>query len=98
MIFTLFGKGLLCEICSSKRSCLHSTNFMSYDPKFGPNAQTPEQRAYVLRQLQSVNPSLKTKATAYAQELYSRYVAGELSWLRVRELLDLATGSTPKAY
>lgn len=67
---------------------------MSYDPKFGPNAQTPEQRAYVLRQLQSVNPSLKTKATTYAQELYSRYIDGELSWLRV---LDLAAGRTPKA-
>ena len=71
---------------------------MSYDPKFGPNAQTPAQRAYVLQQLQSVNPSLKTKASAYAQELYGRYVAGELSWLRVRELLDLAAGRTPRAY
>ena len=72
---------------------------MSYDPKFGPNAQTPEQRAYVLRQLQLVNPSLRTKATAYAQELYARYIAGELSWLRVRELLDkAATSCTPKAF
>jgi hypothetical protein len=76
----------------------YSTGIMSYDPKFGPNAQTPEQRAYVLRQLQSVNPSLKNKATAYAQELYSRYIDGELSWLRVRELLDMAAGRAPRVY
>lgn len=63
---------------------------MSYNPKFGPAAQTPEQRAWVLKQMQRVIPSLKTKATAYAQQLYSRYVAGELSWIQVREALDAA--------
>jgi UDP-N-acetyl-D-mannosaminuronate dehydrogenase len=63
---------------------------MIRNPKFGPCAQTPEQRAWVLKQMQRVIPSLKTKATAYAQHLYSRYVAGELSWTQVREALDAA--------
>ena len=63
---------------------------MAHDPKFGPSAQTPAQRAFVLRQLQDVNPSLKTKATAYARQLYARYVAGELGWPEVRQALDLA--------
>ncbi len=58
------------------------------DPKFGPAAQTPQQRAYVLKQLQVVNPHLKTKATAYALQLYDQYVAGELAWLDVRQALD----------
>lgn len=64
---------------------------MVLNPKFGPCAQTPEQRAYVLKQLQAVNPSLKTKATAYAHQLYDRYVAGELTWADVRQALDAAT-------
>lgn len=63
---------------------------MTYDSKFGPAAQTPEQRAWVLQQMQRVIPSLKTKATAYAKQLYARYVAGELSWGQVREALDTA--------
>ena len=70
---------------------------MSYDPKFGPAAQTPAQRAYVLRQLQATHPTLKTRATAYARQLYARYVAGELSWLRVRELLDAARDRGPQS-
>lgn len=61
---------------------------MTYDPKFGPAAQTPEQRTWVLEQMQNVIPSLKTKATAYTRHLYSRYVAGELSWLQVRQALN----------
>jgi hypothetical protein len=61
---------------------------MVQDSKFGPAAQTPEQRAWVLEQMQRMIPSLKTKATAYAQQLYSRYVAGELSWGQVRQALD----------
>ena len=56
---------------------------MLYDPKFGPAAQTPTQRAWVLEQMQRMIPSLKTKATAYTQQLYQRYVAGELSWNEV---------------
>ncbi|WP_197076690.1 hypothetical protein [Hymenobacter terrenus] len=63
---------------------------MTYDPRFGPDAQTPQQRAYVLTQLQAVYPRLKTKATAYAHHLYARYVAGELTWPDVRQALDLA--------
>jgi UDP-N-acetyl-D-mannosaminuronate dehydrogenase len=61
---------------------------MNYNPKFDPDAQTPEQRAWVLEQMQRVIPSLKTKATAYAQQLYACYIAGELSWPRVRQAMD----------
>ena len=64
---------------------------MALDPRFGPNAQTPQQRANVLRQLQLTHPKLKTHATAFAQQLYARYVAGELSWPDVRRALDEAT-------
>lgn len=56
---------------------------MSYNAKFGPAAQTPAQRAWVVEQMQRMIPSLKTKATADAQQLYARYVAGELSWTEV---------------
>jgi len=70
---------------------------MTYDPKFGPAAQTPEQRSWVLQQMQSVIPSLKTKATAYAQQLYSRYVAGELSWHQVRQALDTTPNTGDRA-
>ena len=61
---------------------------MAYDARFGPAAQTPAQRAWVLEQLQATLPGLKTKATAYARELYARYVAGELSWADVRQALN----------
>lgn len=64
---------------------------MSYNPKFGPAAQTPQQRAYVLQQLQAVFPALRTKASASAQQLYARYVAGELSWQEMRVALDTAS-------
>jgi hypothetical protein len=64
---------------------------MAFDPRFGPNAQTPQQRTNVLRQLQLTHPKLKTHATAFAQQLYARYVAGELSWADVRRALDDAT-------
>lgn len=64
---------------------------MVYNPKFGPSAQTPQQRAWVLERMQAVIPSLRTKASAYAQQMYQRYVAGELSWLEVRQALDAAT-------
>lgn len=68
------------------------------NPKFGPAAQTPEQRAWVLAQMQRVIPSLKTKATAYAQQLYSRYIAGELSWLQVRQALDTVPSTNGHAF
>jgi hypothetical protein len=61
---------------------------MSYDAKFGPAAQTPEQRVWVLQQMQAMLPNLKVKVMAYAQQLYERYIAGELSWLEVRYALD----------
>jgi len=63
---------------------------MSYDLKFGTDAQTPDQRAYVLAQMQAVNPLLRTRATPYALQLYDRYIAGELSWTEVRQALDAA--------
>jgi len=64
---------------------------MAYNPKFGPAAQTPEQRAWVLEQMQDFIPSLKTKATAYAEQLYARYIAGELSWSQVRQEMSAAS-------
>ena len=63
---------------------------MTHNPKFGPAAQTPEQRAWVLAQMQRMIPSLKTKATAYTQQLYARYVAGELSWAQVSQAREVA--------
>jgi hypothetical protein len=50
------------------------------DPKFGPVAQTPAQRAWVLEQMQRMIPRLRKNACAATQQLYARYVAGELSW------------------
>jgi hypothetical protein len=64
---------------------------MTYNSRFGPEAQTPAQRAWVLAQMQEVIPSLKTNATAYAHQLYAQYVAGDLSWLQVRQALDSVT-------
>lgn len=61
---------------------------MVTNPKFGPNAQTPEQRAHVLRQVKAANPSLAKKATPYTHQLYGRYIAGELSWEEVCQLRD----------
>jgi hypothetical protein len=65
---------------------------MDDDLKFGPNAQTPAQRAYVLRQVKDANPEMVRKATPYTHQLYGRYIAGELSWAEVCELRK-----TPKA-
>jgi hypothetical protein len=65
---------------------------MNFNPLFGPAAQTREQRARVLRQMQATFPNLKAKATTYATQLYDRYVAGELSWLQVRQALDATPG------
>ncbi|UOQ52153.1 hypothetical protein [Hymenobacter cellulosivorans] len=58
------------------------------DSRFGPCAQTPRQRAYVLRQMQAANPTLYARASAYVQRLHARYVAGELSWPDVCALRD----------
>ncbi|RZJ94015.1 MAG: hypothetical protein EOO60_03965 [Hymenobacter sp.] len=62
---------------------------MIHDPKFGPAAQTPEQRAWVLSQMQRMIPSLRTKATAYTRQLYDRYIASELSWNELCQARDL---------
>ncbi|WP_324672146.1 hypothetical protein [Hymenobacter sp. GOD-10R] len=72
---------------------------MNYDPKYGPNAQTSEQRAYVLQQMQAANPARYNKISAYVTRLFARYVAGELSWTQVQamrfaaEPLALRTGN-----
>jgi hypothetical protein len=58
---------------------------MTHNPKYGPAAQTPEHRAWVIEQMQRMIPSLKKESTPYTQELYARYVAGELSWTEVRQ-------------
>jgi hypothetical protein len=63
---------------------------MAHDLRFGSCAQTPQERATVLRRLQEVYPRLKTKATPFAEDLYARYIAGELSWCAVRRALDEA--------
>lgn len=65
---------------------------MVYDARFGPFAQKPAQRAVVLAQLQATLPGLKTKATVFARQLYTRYVAGELGWADVRQAIDDAEG------
>lgn len=67
---------------------------MEYNPKFGPAAQTPEQRAWVLAQMLELIPSLKTRMTAYARQLHARYVAGELSWPQMRAELDADRSAT----
>jgi hypothetical protein len=64
---------------------------MAYNPKFGPAAQTPEQRAWVLAQMQDAIPSLKSKVTTYIQPVYDRYIAGELSWTEMRQVLQATT-------
>ena len=56
--------------------------------KFGPAAQTCEQRAWVLAQMQDMLPHLKKKVTPAVQNLYDQYIAGELSWVEMREALD----------
>jgi hypothetical protein len=69
---------------------------MAYNDKFGPDAQTQAQRSWVLAQMQDAIPSLKTKAkaTASMRHLYAQYVAGDLSWLEVRQAIDAANGLT----
>ena len=61
---------------------------MAYDARFGPTAQTPAQRAWVLEQMQAVVTDLKNKATTANQQLYARYVAGEISWAEMRQALE----------
>jgi hypothetical protein len=68
--------------------CIFPPTLMAYNPKFGPAAQTPTQRAWVLGQMQAIIPSLKTKATTYTQQFYDRYIAGELSWSEMRGALE----------
>lgn len=64
---------------------------MAYNSKFGPAAQTPEQRIWVLAQMQEISPRLKANVTPYTQQLYTQYVAGELGWMELRYAIDAAT-------
>jgi len=61
---------------------------MAYDSRFGLWAQTPQQRAFVLQQMQDVILSLKRQTSAEAQRLFNGYIAGELSWQQLRQALD----------
>ena len=69
---------------------------MTYDPRFGPAAQTPQQRAYVLRQLQQTFPQLAARVSGLTQQLFDRYVAGELSWGDVRRAIDETAPAPPR--
>lgn len=61
---------------------------MTYDPKFGPAAQTPEDRAWVLYQMQQTIPSLKKSLNARSRALHAKYINGELSWSQMREAMN----------
>jgi len=71
---------------------------MTPNPNFGPAAQTPAQRAWVLEQMQRMIPSLKTQATGYAQHLYARYVAGELSWEEMRQAREAVPSTNSRSF
>ena len=64
---------------------------MPHDSRFGPAAQTPAARTWVLQQMQAVLPALR-KASPATHALYDQYVAGELSWAEMRQALDGAPG------
>lgn len=61
---------------------------MLYNDKFGPAAQTPQQRAHILRQLVDLTTPPRVRIPTHVRNLHQRYVAGELSWQEVRELRD----------
>ena len=56
------------------------------DPNYGPQAQTAAQRMQVQRQMQAANPDRYLQVTSEVQTLYTRYVAGKLSWKQVQAL------------
>ncbi|SNR81414.1 hypothetical protein [Hymenobacter mucosus] len=51
--------------------------------QFGPQAQTPEQRARVLEQMLAYYAQMGIKLSPHVVALHQRYVAGELSWTDV---------------
>jgi len=59
---------------------------MNDNLNYGPQAQTPAQRTQVLRQMQATNPDQYAQVTSEVQALYTRYIAGELSWKQVQAL------------
>ncbi|MCR5889719.1 hypothetical protein LRS06_18465 [Hymenobacter sp. J193] len=56
---------------------------MTYLPKYGPQAQTPQQRARILVQMKAANPVLYKDLPPALEQLHARYIAGELSWTDV---------------
>lgn len=64
---------------------------MTHDLRFGPAAQTPEQRAWVLQRMQDVFPSLKKRLTDQVRALHRQYVQGELSWEQMRQAMESLT-------
>jgi hypothetical protein len=65
----------------------------SSNPQFGPAAQTPAQRAWVVTQMHQALPGLKKQLTAPARALYDRYIAGEMSWQQMRQAMKVGAGS-----
>ncbi|MDU0369430.1 hypothetical protein ACFPAF_03420 [Hymenobacter endophyticus] len=61
---------------------------MIHIDKFGPAAQTTQQRAHSLNQLVALTASQRTRIPTHVRNLYRRYIVGELSWQEVCELRD----------
>lgn len=68
---------------------------MAYDNKFGPAAQTQQQRASILRQMLAVASEARVKLPLHVQALHQRYVAGELSWNEVCALREAPSALPP---
>ncbi|WP_324680077.1 hypothetical protein [Hymenobacter sp. GOD-10R] len=65
---------------------------MAYNRKFGPAAQTPQQRAHILHQLLILAAEAHGKPSPHDQHLYQRYVAGELSWVEILAFQEARKG------
>ncbi|OUJ70043.1 hypothetical protein [Hymenobacter crusticola] len=65
---------------------------MAYNSKFGPAAQTPPQRAHILHQLLVLAAEAHRKSSPQDQQLYQRYVAGELSWVEILASQEVMSG------
>jgi len=59
---------------------------MINDKPFAPAAQTRLPQAPDLAQQQAEDSSRQTHVSTLAQQLYHRYMAGELKWEQVRTL------------
>ncbi|RZL16541.1 MAG: hypothetical protein EOO62_01010 [Hymenobacter sp.] len=65
---------------------------MSPNEKFGPAAQTAEQRVRVVARMLESLAALRRKTPVDAHAYFARYISGELSWLEMREELRLHVG------